>query len=140
MSVNVKNLTAAISVIILTVLLSILSTKFQGYKEEGGEKKPLIVNDTMTIGQFGIVNSIPNQTLKETLKLTNKSDLDKKISATGFSNDQITELFQKQSTLKAEYESRNWIKIPVKFGLTIALLIATFILLRKGNVTTRVRV
>lgn len=134
------NVFAAASAVIITVcLLSFFSVKVQGHKEEGGGKIALIVNNTMTIAQFGEVNGIPNPVLKNVLGLTSKNDLQKNIQEFGLSSEQITDRFQKQLTLKAEYESRNWIKIPLKFALTIAMLILVFILLRKGKVTSTTR-
>jgi NAD-dependent dihydropyrimidine dehydrogenase PreA subunit len=137
--ISLKTVVVAVAVIAVTILLSLLSVTLQGHKEEGGQQVSIIVIDTMTIGQFGQINGIPNQTLKEVLELSTKSDLQKRLSATGYSNEQIVARFEKKLTLKAEYESRNWIKIPLKFALTIVMLILVFVLLRKGKITSKVR-
>jgi NAD-dependent dihydropyrimidine dehydrogenase PreA subunit len=134
-----KIFAAATSVIIAVFFLSFFSVTLQGHKEEGSGRIDMTVNDTMTIAQFGEINGISNPVLKEVLELSSKSDLQKTIHQTGLSNEQITQRFGKQLTLKAEYESRNWIKIPLKFALTIAMLILVFVLLRKGKITSKMR-
>lgn len=130
----------ALAVIIAVFSLSYFSVKVQGHKEEGSGKIAIRVNDTMTIAKFGVINGIPNTVLKEVFGLSSKSDLQKSIYQTGLSNEQITQRFDKQLTLKAEYESRNWIKIPLKFALTIAMLILVYMLLRKGKITSITRI
>lgn len=126
------------------IVLSFFSVKIQGHKEEGSEHVAIVVNDTMTVAEFGKVNNIPNPLLKEMFVLSNKSDLQKVISQTGLTVQQVREHFNKQLTLKAEYESRNWIKIPLKFGLTLALLIIVFFFTAKrqdqtGNAADNIR-
>lgn len=135
-----KVFVAALAVIIAVFLLSFFSVKVQGHKEEGSGKIAISINDTMTIANFGLINGIPNPVLKEVFGLSSKSDLQKRIFQTGLSDEQITQRFDKQLTLKAEYESRNWIKIPLKFALTIAMLIIAHMLLRKRKTTASTRI
>jgi NAD-dependent dihydropyrimidine dehydrogenase PreA subunit len=135
----VKTAISIVSTIGIVVLLSAMSAKMQGHKEESSKSVSIIITDSMTIEQFGDINKIPNQKLKELFGLKNQNDLVKKISQTGLSKEQVTQQFTKQKTIAIEYESRNWIKIPLKFALTVTLLFVVFSFIRKGKVTPTFR-
>ncbi len=136
----VKSAISIVTTIGIVVLLSALSAKIQQHKEDAeGKSASIIIADSMTIAQFGEINNIPNPKLKEVLGLKNRSDLMKTISQTGLTIEQIKLQFAKQKAISVEYESRNWIKIPLKFVLTIALLVVVFTLMRNGKVTPGLR-
>jgi polyferredoxin len=92
----------------------------------------------MTITQFGQANELPNTVLKEIFDLKAKSDLEKKINEYGTS-DQIASMVKKKLALASEHASKNWIKIPIKFGLWILFLATIFILLKNRKVTLGLR-
>jgi polyferredoxin len=126
-------------IIMLIVGLSTVSNRIWGDKSEQiPESKKLIVENEMTIIQFGQANELPNSVLLEIFELKAKSDLEKKLNEYGTS-DQITALVTKKLALASEHAGKNWIKIPLKFGLWIVFLSALFILLRKRKVVSDLR-
>ncbi len=136
----IKSLATIVVVVVAVIFLSLISVKVQGHKEENSGTKAIVVNESMTIGQFGEVNGIANPHLKKVLQLESKNDLNKNILQAGLTREQLIQRFTKDLTLKAEYESRNWIKIPLKFILTIGVLVLVFIFLRKRKITTTNRI
>ena len=116
------------------ISLSLLSNRIWGGKQEQARevKKPIIEQE-MTVAQFGRVNDLPNPVLKEIFELKSKSDLEKKLNAYG-TPEQISARVIRKMALAAEHGSKNWVKIPVKFGLWFAFLTTTFVLLRKRKV------
>ena len=123
-----------------TILLSQVSTKIWGGKPETiTVPQELVIIEGMTVAEFGTQNSISNPVMKETLGLQSKSDLQKKLADFGFTNEQIKKKFNKSLTLEAEHESKNWVKIPLKFGLWFVFLGCVFILIRKIKITGQIR-
>ena len=126
--------------IITTILFSHISTKIWGGKPEtvpaAGE---LVIIEGMTVAEFGEQNSISNPVMKETLGLQSRSDLQKKLDDFGLTHEQIKEKFNKSLTLEAEHESKNWVKIPLKFGLWFVFLGVVFLQLRKIKINGRTR-
>jgi polyferredoxin len=128
-----------ILIIVLVVGLSIISNRIWGGKpEQLPEVKELKIEKEMTITQFGQANELPNTVLKEIFDLKVKSDLEKKIGEYGTS-DQIASMVKKKLALASEHASKNWIKIPTKFGLWILFLVLIFILLKNRKVTSGLR-
>lgn len=125
--------------LILVMSLSILSNRIWGGKPEQLQqvKKPQVELE-MTISQFGQVNELPNSVLKEIFELKAKSDLEKKLNEYG-TPEQISDKVMKKLALASEHGSKNWIKIPVKFGLWFVFLATIYFLLRKRKVTPRLR-
>ncbi len=123
-----------------TIFLSQVSTKIWGGKPETiPVPEELVIVEGMTVAEFGQQNSIPNPVMKEVLGLQSRSDLQKKLADFGFSHEQLHSKFGKSLTLKAEHESKNWVKIPVKFGLWFVFLGVVFILMRKTRINGRSR-
>jgi len=128
-----------ILIIVFIVGLSILSTRIWGGKPEQPQKlNELIIDKEMTIIQFGQANALPNKFLKEIFELKVKPDLEKRLDEYG-NPDQITAMVTKKLALASEHASKNWIKIPVKFGLWFIFLSTVFILSKKRRVTSGVR-
>jgi ferredoxin len=126
-------------IIVLVIGLSAISIRIWGGKaEETSEMKDLIINKEMTINQFGQANALPNAVLKEIFDLKVKSDLEKRLDAYG-TPDQIKSMVNRNLALASEHASKNWSKIPVKFGLWVIFLSTVFILLKKRNVTSGAR-
>jgi NAD-dependent dihydropyrimidine dehydrogenase PreA subunit len=125
--------------IALVVGLSLTSGHFRsGKPEELPEPKQVIINEQMTVGEFGRANDLTNPVLKGVLGLQTRSDLQKKLSEYG-TPDQIRSLVKKKLALAAERATKNWIKIQIKFGMWFAFLITLFILMRKRKATPRLR-
>ena len=116
------------------ISLSLLSNRiWGGQQEQAGEIKKPIIEQEMTVAQFGRVNDLPNPVLKELFALQSKADLEKKLNTYG-TPEQISARVIRKMALAAEHGSKNWVKIPVKFGLWVAFLAATFLFLRKRKV------
>jgi ferredoxin len=135
-------LRTAIFFVLLVVIvagLSLVSNRIWGGRpEESPEIKKLIIEEEMTVVQFGRANELPNPVLKEIFGLQVKSDLEKKLNEYGTS-DQIAFMVTKKLALASEHASKNWIKIPVKFGLWFIFLSAIFIILRKRKAVSNLR-
>lgn len=132
-----------VSFVLLTACvlgLSLVSMQQWGGKpEETPEAQPLVWQDDMTVADFGQQNGLPNPTLKTLFGLTSPADLQKKVTEFGLTREDVLAQAGKTKTLTAEYESKNWIKIPLKFGLWIVFLAVVFVLLRKRRITPAVR-
>lgn len=134
-----KTVSLFISLLILVIALSIVSSKIWGGKPEKlPEPKEWKINEEMILKEFAQANGLPNPVLKSIFDLKNRSDLQKKISEYGTA-EQVKALVVKKLALAAEHETKNWVKIPVKFFLWFVFLISTFILLKKRKVSQKLR-
>ena len=125
--------------IVLVVGLSILSAQIWGGKpEQPPEIKGLIIEKEMTLIQFGQANGLTIQVLKELFDLKVKTDLEKKLTEYGTA-EEIASMVTKKLALASEHAGKDWIKIPLKFGLWFAFLAMIFILLKGRKVTSALR-
>ncbi|MBN1865606.1 MAG: hypothetical protein JW808_11975, partial [Victivallales bacterium] len=128
-----------IVIIVFVVGLSIISTGIWGGKPEQPQTiTDLTIDKEMTVAQFGQANALPNTALKEIFDLKAQSDLGKKLDEYG-TPDQIASMVIKKMALAAEHASKNWIKIPIKFGLWFIFLSTVFIISKKRKVASNVR-
>lgn len=128
-----------ISIVIIVVGLSMVSGRLWGGKpEELPAPKEWKISPDMNLMEFAQANGLPNPVMKEIFALQTKSDLEKKISEYGEA-DQVKAMVVKKLALAAEHETKNWIKIPVKFALWFAFLISMFILFKQRKVTPRLK-
>ncbi|MFH2091271.1 MAG: 4Fe-4S binding protein [Pseudomonadota bacterium] len=138
-SQSLKTIILFLSLIALVVILSIISGKFWGGKPETiptpGE---WTISEQMTLESFGKTNGLSNPALKQIFELQTKSDLQKKLPEFGTS-EQIKALVIKKLALAAEHETKNWVKILIKFCLWLTFLIAVFMLFNKHKVTSTIR-
>lgn len=118
------------------IFLSSISSKLMSGKTEemSKEQKPLSISEKMTIEEFGKANGLSNEVLKEVFTIGSREDLQKTIAATGLSSEAITSKVTKIGALHKEFESKNWILIPVKFGLWFVFLLTIFIYARKEKI------
>jgi NAD-dependent dihydropyrimidine dehydrogenase PreA subunit len=129
-----------ILLVALVVILSYGSTKiWSEKKEKAAVARSLVIREDMTVRQFGEENSLSNTILKNVFGLQTQADLQKKVGEFQLSQQEISSRVEKAMALTAEYESKNWLKIPIKFGSWIAFLFFVFILMRKGRITPRIR-
>jgi NAD-dependent dihydropyrimidine dehydrogenase PreA subunit len=136
---SVKTIILFPLLIALVVSLSIISGRFWGGKPEAlPEPSEWIISEEMTVKDFGRANKLSNPALKAIFELQITSDLQKKLSEYGTAN-QIKSLAIKKLALAAEHDTKNWIKIMIKFGLWFAFLITLFILFRRRKVTSGLR-
>lgn len=128
-----------ISIVVCVVGSSVISTQIWGGKPEPAlAPKKFIIEKEMTIFQFGQANALTNQVLKEIFGLKAKADLEKNLNDYGTA-DQIASMVTKKQALASEHASKNWIKIPVKFGLWFIFLSLIFALFRKRIITFGLR-
>ena len=129
-----------ITLIVVVVLLSLLITSlWQGKPENKENATPLVFRDGMTIAEFGNENKLPDDVLKKTFHLQSKLDQQKKLDSLNITRNEITERLNKERALEKEYESRNWVKIPLKFFLWILFLTIVFYLMRRKKITANLR-
>jgi NAD-dependent dihydropyrimidine dehydrogenase PreA subunit len=127
-------------VVAVVVGLSTASISLWGSKSEKIMDIPeLHIDREMTLAQFGQANNLANPVLKSVFGLQSKSDLQKKLGEFSLTNEQIRKGVEGAAALNAEEESKDWIKILIKFASWIVFLIVTFILMRRGRITPRVR-
>ena len=120
-------------IVLAVVFLSSLSNRLMGgKKEEMKEQKPLSITESMTIEEFGKVNGLSKEVLKEVFGITVKEDLQKTIGADGIPKEEVLSKVTKEGAIHEEFESKNWVLIPIKFALWIGFLIMVFVYMRKG--------
>jgi hypothetical protein len=99
----------------LVFCLSLLSNRLWRPKSEKlSLPETIVVENEITVGQFGQANGFQNPLLREIFKLKPKSELENRLSLYG-SPEEIKTLAIKSIALSAENESKNWYKIAVKF-------------------------
>ncbi len=126
--------------ITLVVVLSLLSAWIWGGRPEKIPESPeLVFQEGMTLEEFGQVNDLPNPVLKAAFGIQTKAELSKALDQFNLTHEQITEKVDKSMALAAEEESKDWIKILVKFALWIVFLVVVFFMMRKGRITPKVR-
>jgi hypothetical protein len=110
---------------------------------EKPEKIPLrqevVLQEGMTLAEFGKANQLPNTLLKEAFGLVSKEDLQKRVSELQLSKDQLLSRVNKVLAIEGEHASKNWLKILIKFVLWIFFLGFVFSLVRKRRITSRNR-
>lgn len=131
----------ALGLVALVVFLSFLSGKVIGEKaeRESGETQ-IVIREEMTVAEFGAENHLDRQVLKKIFGLTGEQDLQKRISGLALTSDQIVAAVGKELSLGEEYESRNWVLIPIKFALWVVFLSIVFVMMRKSAVQTPLRI
>lgn len=124
----------------LVVGLSVLSVRIWGEKPETvaavGE---IVIAPEMTVAAFGEANGLERTALKEIFGLGAPADLQKAIGDFGLDRQAIVDKAKKTRALAEEHGTKNWVKIPIKFGLWAAFLAGVFVLLRHGRVTAKNR-
>jgi polyferredoxin len=124
----------------LTAALSQVSTAIWGGKPEKlPEAKTLVLSEGMSVMEFGSQNNIANPVLKKVLGLETKSDLQKPLESFGLNKEELQSRINKASALEAEHESKNWVKIPVKFGAWFIFLGLVFFMVRRDKITPGTR-
>jgi len=131
---------AFVVTIALVIALSLVSVRIWSDKPETIDvSEELVFTDGMTVAEFGQNNDLSTPALKETFGLQTKEDLERKVDEFGLNREQITEKVTKAAVLDAEHESKNWVKILIKFVLWIAFLIAVFVMMRRGTIVPKTR-
>ena len=136
---QVKTAILLISLIFIIIEGSMLSSKiWAGKPKEIQEPNELIIQEGMTIGQFGQVNNLPNPLLRERFQLQGPADRQRLLSEFG-TPDEIRFLITGQKAKATEYETKDWRKIAVKFVLWFAFLTSVYFYFKKRKVTSSIR-
>ena len=134
-----KTIVLFLSLIALVIVLSMISNRLWGGKPETlPEPGQWTISEDMTLKDFGQANGLPNPALKKIFELQTKSDLEKKLFEYGTA-EQIKSLVIKKLALAAEHETKNWLKILIKFCLWFAFLVAVFIFFRRRKASATIR-
>lgn len=126
---------ALIMIAIVMFLSNLGNSLWMEEKEISEPGREIIIAPEMSLLEFGKVNDIPNSSLKEVFGLSSPSDLEKRLDTFGISEDQIRTRIIRSTVLQEEYESKNWLKIPVKFALWFIFMIYMFVMIRKNRIT-----
>lgn len=117
-------------------ILSSFSTSMWGGKPEKlPENISLQITSEMTVKDFIEANAMEKPAAKALLGLTSPSDLQKPLTDFG-TPDEIQKKYKKSASIKAEKESKNWFKIPLKFAMWAVFLVISFIMLKRGKITS----
>jgi len=126
--------------IAFVIVFSIIFVNLWGEKEEViADDVQLRISAEMTVANFGETNDLTTSLLKEVFNLSSSDQLHKPITAFGMSLEQIVEKVNKKHALGTEDATKNWIKIPLKFGLWFLFLVVCFVLLLKKKINRKVR-
>jgi len=127
-------------VVALVIGLSTVSVSMWGGMDEKVMDIPeLLIDQGMTLAQFGQANNLANPVLKAVFGLESKNDLQKELGEFGLTDEQIRSKVEGAAALNAEEESKDWIKILLKFGLWILLLVIVFFLMKRSRITPNTR-
>ena len=130
----------ALLAIALVVGLSAFSATLWNEKAETvAAPSEVVVSPEMTVTAFGQANGLDRQALKELFGLNASSDLQKPLDEFGLDQAALSAKVKKVRALAQEHGTKNWVKIPVKFGLWFAFLLGIFLLLRRGGITAKNR-
>lgn len=100
----------------------------------------IVINKDMTLKEFGDVNKIPKPLLNKTFDIKDESESLKKISEISISEDEIITKLKRNLTLMQEANSKDWVKIRIKFALWVLFLIAVFILTKLRVIKSKLRI
>ena len=124
----------------LVLALSYLSSRIWGEKSEKiSTPATLVIEDGMTVNDFGRKNNLPGPVLKNIFDVKSKKDLSKNLNEFNFSHKELIKRTSKNLAIFSEHESKNWKKIVIKFGLWFSFLILAFVLLRRGVIKAKNR-
>lgn len=123
----------------LIVSLSAVSTRILDAKKET-VKLPgdFLISEDMTLKDFAEKNGLSNHVVRDLFKITDKAELEKKISDFG-SRKEVKALITKRMALISEEAVKDWKKIAVKFVLWVAFLVFVFFFLKKRKLTGSLR-
>jgi NAD-dependent dihydropyrimidine dehydrogenase PreA subunit len=116
--------------------LSYVSSRlWGGPAQERSPDRALVVEETMTVAQFGQRNELPGPLLRKVFDLQTPADRQKSLAAFGMSTAQIVKKTEGLLALRAEHGSKNWAKILIKFALWLVFLTLAFVLMVRGRMT-----
>jgi NAD-dependent dihydropyrimidine dehydrogenase PreA subunit len=130
------NLLLAAVLVVSVVMLSIVFTGLWGGKtEKSAAPGQVVFRSDMSIGAFGRENSLSIATLRQIFGTLEPRDLGRKLDDTGIPESELIARARKAMAMNAEFGTKNWIKIPIKLGLWLVMVVIAFLLMRRGAVT-----
>lgn len=127
-------------IVAVVVFGSVISSRlWKGKAEKMPESVKVVVEDGMTIGQFGGKYGLEKKQMKKMFGLTGPGDLKKPVGESGYTPQQLNKIVNRALAMQAEHSSKNWFKIPLKGGLWVIFLVAVYQMLRRGKITAKNR-
>jgi len=136
-----RDAAAAILLAAVVIVLSLTSVSLWGVGKRETTKRaaPISYEPDMSVGRFAEINGIARPTLKKILGLQSRDDLARPLRAFAVTKEELLRELGKDEALRHEEENKNWVKIPVKFALWLAMLAVMFVMLSRRAVTARRR-
>jgi NAD-dependent dihydropyrimidine dehydrogenase PreA subunit len=129
-----------ILVIAFVIAASTLSVNIWSEKpEEISAGSELQYRPNMTLGEFAEVNNLQKSVVKNLFSLTSPSELQKRLSDFDISKEELQKKIHGSMALEEEAASKNWVKIPLKFGLWFVFLAAVFFAALKRKINRKTR-
>jgi polyferredoxin len=129
-----------IIIVLVIVSTSFLSSRlWSGEQEQLPESITVSIDKNTTVAEFGKKYNLDRKSLKKIFDLKSPNDLKKQLAKFGLSEAQLNKKVNQVLAIKAEHASKNWIKIFLKGILWAVFLLAIFILIRRGRITSRNR-
>jgi polyferredoxin len=130
----------ALVLVMLVPTLSAISVRLWGGKKEAPSVAAApVLSKGMSVGEFGRANHLPDAVLKKVFGLASQEEFGRDLEGFGLSRDEIEARVRKAMVVSAEFESKNWVRIPIKFCSWLVFLLVAFRLMRTGRVTPAVR-
>jgi polyferredoxin len=123
----------------LVILFSMISTNLWAGttpEESAPESQSFVVEDSMSLADLAEQNNLSEYTIEEAFGTT---DMQIPLSNLNLTNEEVTTRLEQAVVLGAEHESKDWVKIAIKFSLWFAFLIMAFVLMRKSLITVTIR-
>ncbi|MBN2570787.1 MAG: 4Fe-4S binding protein [Ignavibacteriales bacterium] len=138
-----KHFKVIILFFILIIFVVILSKTSNELWVEKREKilniSEFIIYENMSLDEFGEKKKIPNEVISKVFKIQTKYDFEKDINSFNINIDQIKTEINKNLAIYSENQSKNWLKIYLKFFLWFIFLIFIFIITKKSLVNSKNR-
>ena len=126
-----------IAIVFVVLGTSALSTQLWSGKEEQLPQTVVVdIDKNITVAEFGKKYDLDRQSLKKIFDIRSPDDLKKQVAGFGIAEERLNKKVNQVLAIQAEHASKNWFKIPLKGILWIVFLIAVFILIRKGRITS----
>jgi len=139
-NLKVRALLAFVLLMLVVVAGSMLSMQLWGGKAEKlPTSKTLIMQDAMTLAEFGAVNQLSSRILESVFDASSPTDLQRTIQSLASSPAAISAKVNQALAFEAEEASKNWQKIAVKFIAWIIFLAVVFRLLKQRKITPPLR-
>jgi len=138
---GIKIAAAWIGLILFVVVFSSLSMRLWGgaAEKELTATQPLVIQDTMTLQEFGQQNQLADEIVQKVFNVTSPEGLQQPIQAFKLSPAEITDKVQKAAAFAAEEASKNWIKIVIKLALWVVFLVIVFFQLKNRRISAKMR-